>query len=700
VKRISIDTGGTFTDCLLLDESGTIRQFKSPTTPAALEEGVLNVIGRAALALGQSTEQLLAQVEFIIHGTTLASNLLLTGQGAKTGLITTKGFRDVIEIRRGMRPGDPSLFNQFIPPYHALVPRNLRLGVTERTLVDGSVLTPLDEDEVRTAATRLGGHQVESVAIGFLHSYANPTHERRAADICREVLPEAHVVLSHEILPIMREFERFSTTVVSAYVGPATERYVTSLERRLAERGFTGTLLMVTASGVVQSVTECLGQAVQLLGSGPAAAPSAANQVAKSIGQQHVISTDMGGTSFDLCLIKDGQIPATTESWFGEERVAIKVVDVHSIGAGGGSIAWCDPMGMLRVGPRSAGSDPGPACYGRGNDEPTVTDSDVFLGYLPTDELLGGQITLDKELARQALGRLGQKLDLTPAEAAQAILATVNEIMALSIREISTRRGHDLRDFALIVGGGAGPAHAVFLAQALGLSRVVVPRTAGLYSAFGMLVMDLGRDYVRAFLSSARLADPNAINALIDEMTAGATATMARMGMLPERVAYTRTADMRYVRQFHEVEIPLPDGPVTDATLTAAVASFNRRHEELYGFSVPDREVEFLALRLRATVSGLSLGLPTETSVGTDASEARKQSRLCWFGGQEMLTAIYDGAKLRSGHRVDGPAIVEEPSTTLVLPPGSHCEVHPSQNYVIDVEAPTGLESPGEPLAV
>ena len=373
--RACIDVGGTFTDCLVLDEQGNLQGFKSPTTPQDPSVGFLSSLEKAARSHKKSLSSFLAEVDLLIHGTTLATNTLINESGAKTGMITTKDFRDILEIRRGFKNIRTSMYNVFVPPYKPLVPRHLRLEVEERTVYSGEILMPLEEAQVETVSAQLKAKGVEAVAVCFLHSYANPQNEERATELAKKALDGAYVTASHEILPVWREYERFSTTVVSAYVGPVVERYLRALERRLKESGFRGSLLLMLSSGLVESVEYCIPRAVFLIGSGPAAAPAGALYLGQAVDHQNLLSIDMGGTSFDVGMIRQGEIPTTTESWVGDERVAIKMVDIHSAGAGGGSIAWIDSLGLLRVGPHSAGAEPGPACYGKGGEEPTVTDA-------------------------------------------------------------------------------------------------------------------------------------------------------------------------------------------------------------------------------------------------------------------------------------------------------------------------------------
>ena len=683
MKRVSIDVGGTFTDCLVLDEQGRLREFKSPTTPADPVIGVLDSLNKASSAFSQPLNSFLAQVEILIHGTTLAINTLLTGRGAKTGMITTENFRDVIEMRRGLRDQDVSMFDVFVPPYEPLVPRRWRIGVPERMRYTGEALVPLDEMAVREAVEKLKAEGVSSLAVCFLYSFVNSSHEKRAAEICREVLGADRVTTSHDILPVWREFERFSTTAVSAYVQPVVADYLGRLESRLNEERFGGSLLMMLANGLVQTVEQCRHRAVYLLGSGPAAAPSAALNLPAPLVGKDLISVDMGGTSFDICAIRRGEIPMTTESWVGNHRVAIKMVDVHSIGAGGGSIAWIDSLGLLRVGPQSAGADPGPACYGHGSTEPTVTDADLVLGYVPADYFLGGSISLSEESARHAIDSVAKQLDMTTEQAGQAIFETVNAHMADLITEVCTRRGLDVRDFTMVVGGGAGPVHAAFLADQLGIGTVFVPSVAALYSAFGMLSMDLGRDFARSHVSRVDKVDPDLVAGLYKDMEEQALSEFAPLGIGRDQINFTRTAEMRYIGQFHEVEVPISQENITASTLERAVETLHERHQDLYSFAMPWMPAQFLTFRLLATVARAPFELQRLASSGSGRNGTLKRTRRCLWKGQERETPVYDGDLMEAGAMIFGPAIIEEKTTTVVIPEGFTCLVDPYRNYVL-----------------
>ena len=681
-KRVCVDVGGTFTDCLVMDETGLLQKFKSSTTPSDPSKGFMDAMKKAARHYGVGVNEFLAQIEVLVHGTTLATNILLTGRGAKAGMLTTKNFRDIIELRRAMKPQDVSLYNLFIPPARPLIPRSSRIGIEERTLYDGKVMTPLNEQETADAVRQLKAEGVESIAVCFLHSYANAANERRAAEICGEIAPDVFVTTSHETLPVWREFERFNTTAVGAYVGPAVGRYLNSLERVLKESGFSGTLLMMLANGLVQNISECVRRPVFLLHSGPAAAPSGAVYLGRHLGDENLLSVDMGGTSFDVCLINKGEILTTTEHWESDQRVAIKMVDISSIGAGGGSIAKIDSLGLLRVGPESAGADPGPACYGRGDDA-TVTDANLVLGYVPADYFLGGEMILDAKASRRAMKPLADRLKLSEIDTAESIFRTVNANMATKITEVSTKRGYDVRDCVMIAGGGGGPIHAGFIADSLGIRKVVIPPVAALYSAFGMFAMDIGQDYARSFVGRANNIDLAALNRVFEEMEAEALASFRSHGVEAKDIVLKRTADLRYAGQFHEVEADVANGKLTQRDIDAAVAFFSRKHEEMYTFSMAWKAVEILTLRLKATTPKTPFALPEAGTGDTDPASALKRRRTCRFSGRDVDTPVYDGEKILARNVIPGPAIIEETTTTVVIPEAYVCSVDKYKNYVL-----------------
>lgn len=687
MKLLTIDVGGTFTDCLVLDESGQLQRFKASTTPEDPTQGFFAAVGKAAEHYGQTLEQFLSESEQIVHGTTLGTNILITERGAKVGMITTEGFRDIVEMRRGIRNLHGSMFDMFIEPYRPLVPRDLRIGVEERARHDGRMDTPLDEGALRDAARKLLDEGCTAIAICFLHSYANTENELKAKRIVQEMAPEAYVTASHEILPVFREFERFSTAVVSAYIGPAVTRYVRKLQSSLKERGFGGRLLMMLANGMMQVVDECVDRAVYLLNSGPAAAPSAATYLGALHKKSSLLSMDMGGTSFDVCVIKDGEIPTTTESWVGEHRVAIKMVNVPTVGAGGGSLARIDSLGLLRVGPQSAGADPGPAAYGIG-DEATVTDADLVLGYLSADNFLGGDITLDVKRSHDAVARVGAGLKMDVNQAAQAIFSTINTVMSDLITEVCTKEGRDVRDFTLVAGGGAGGIHAAAIARQLSIPMVIVPRVAALMSAFGMFAMDLGFEYARSCARREKQLDFDEIGGLYADMRRRARQDFARIGIPEAQLTFQPTVEMRYVGQYHEVEMDLPAEALNAENFQVLLQNFHAKYEKMYTYSMKWREAEFLTFRLKVTIPPRPMELTVEKKAAGNVEAARRGSRKCLFDGnpERTDTPAYDWDKMEPGHKITGPALVDDKNTTVLVLPGFTCEVDAYRNLLLRAE--------------
>jgi N-methylhydantoinase A len=678
--RVSVDIGGTFTDCVVEDERGP-RLYKTPTTPDDPPRGVLDVLERAAG--DEALADFLGRAERLVHGTTLATNVLLTKRGAKTGLLTTAGFRDVTEIRRGIRNLGTSMFDQFKAPYEPLVPRSRRIGLPERTLQTGEVERGLDEDAAQEAVERLLAEGCESIAVCFLHSYAAPDNELRAKQIVQRRSPETYVVASHQILPTLGEFERFSTTVVSAYVGPSASRYLSELERRLRDAGLRGSLLIMLSSALMQTVEECHERSVELLVSGPAAAPSAALSVAGESGHRDILEVDMGGTSFDMCVIRDGRIPTTREAWVGEERVATKMVDVGAIGAGGGSIAWIDSLGLLRVGPQSAGADPGPAAYGR-SDLPTVTDADLVLGYLPADYFLGGQLQLDIDRARVAISSVADPLGMEMEEAAEAIFDTVNGVMADAVTEACTKKGLDIRGFVMVAGGGAGGIHGAEMARRLGIPSVLCPPTAPVLSAMGMLTMDIGRELARAGVWDRTSVSAEQINAVFAQLTDEQRAAFGRTGIEPELIRYQRSLAMRYLGQFHEITVELPEHDLDEAERAALETRFHQRYEDLYGYSLPWRSVEVLECHLRGSVpqpAAAQVSEPSHEAPSLAAAESGERS--CRIGGARRDVPVFRRELLSDGLGFAGPALIDSSTTTVFVPEAFSAAVDATGNLIL-----------------
>ena len=682
--QLTIDVGGTFTDCLVLEESGQLHRFKASTTPEDPTRGFFDAAAKAARHYGQTLEEFLGGVEQIVHGTTLGTNILITERGAKVGLLTTKGFRDSVEMRRGIKNLHGSMFDVFIPPYKPLVPRYLRLGVEERTLYNGTLLTPLNEGDLRAKAQKLLDDGCSAIAICFLHSYANGANELKAKHLVQQMAPDVYVTTSHEIMPVWREFERFSTAVVSAYIGPAVTRYARKLQSGLKDHGFRGRLLMMLANGLVQAVDECVDRAVYLLNSGPAAAPSAAVYLGGLHQQNNLLSVDMGGTSFDVCVVKNGEVPTTTESWVGEHRVAIKMVDVPSVGAGGGSLAWVDTLGLLRTGPQSAGADPGPAAYGKG-EQAAVTDADLVLGYIPADYFLGGDIKLDAERSHQAVARVGGKLEMDVHQTAQAMYTTINTVMANLITEVCTKQGHDVRDFTMVAGGGAGGIHAAAIARQLSIPMVIVPHVAALMSAFGMFAKELGLEYARSCFRTQSQLNFSEVGALYEDMHRKAREDFARISIPASQMSFQRTVEMRYVGQFHDVEIDLPAKDLDAENLKTLLHRFHAKYEKMYTYSMSWRAAEFHTFRLKVTATRKTVNLAANARAASAVEAARRGSRMCLIDGnaKRVQTPVYDWDRLAPGHLLAGPALVDDKTTTVLVLPGFSCEVDAYRNLLL-----------------
>ncbi|MCF8095319.1 MAG: hydantoinase/oxoprolinase family protein [Desulfobacteraceae bacterium] len=684
--KVCVDTGGTFTDCVVLDDQGRKEEFKSPSTPEDFSIGVVNSISDAASAFSLTDEQFLDQTELIIHGTTAATNAVVTKNVAKTALIGTKGFRDVIEIRRSSKIETHSMYEAFIPPYEPLVPRYLRFGVNEKTKSSGEITKGINEDEILEIIEQLKKEQIEAVAVCFINSFANPENEKTVATILEKHLDNVFVSCSSEILPKIGEYERTSTCVINASLGPVIKKYLTRLETKLKNQGFQGQLLVMQANQYAQSVSAVIRKPAYLVGSGPAAAPAGSAYLGKFIGEENIVTADMGGTTLDSGMLSRGGVILKSGMWLNDDRLGIKVVEVSSIGAGGGSIAWFDSLGLLRIGPKSAGAEPGPVCYGRGGTEPTVTDAAVILGYVPDDYFWGGKYKLDKEGARNSIKKIADKLGLGVEETAQAIFTTVSSTMADGITEITTRRGHDVRDFSLLVCGGAGAMCGAFMGGLLNTKNIIVPKFAASFCAWSMFCMDVGRDYIRTYFSNLDEADEDEINRLYQEMIDEALAEFSVLNVSRENLSLVKSVDLRYSGQFHEIELTLPSSDISKQDLINLKDDFHRKHNDLFTFSLPNVDIETRNLRLIATVKSDVSDLPEIEKTTGKAEAYEKRRRQCFFEGKFMDTPIYDGPLLKAGTCIKGHAIIEEPTTTVVIPPDFTCNVDQYGNYILNKE--------------
>jgi N-methylhydantoinase A len=689
-SRIGVDIGGTFTDLVWVDEAtGAVRVGKLLTTPKdpsqAVEEGVVTLLHEAGAGA--------AAVRALIHGTTLATNALIERKGARVGLLATAGFRDAVEIGR---EGRYDMYDLFIDPPVPLVPRQLRVEVTERVLADGSVLRPLDPVQARAAISELGALGVEAIAICLLHAYRNPVHERALAALCAEILPGVPVSCSSDVVPEIREYERTSTTTANVYVMPLMARYLDDLERKLQELGVPGRLYVMMSAGGIATPETAKRVPIRLVESGPAAGALAAARSARQVGLDRLLSFDMGGTTAKACVIDRGEPLLAREFEVARADrfkkgsglpIRVPVVELIEIGAGGGSVARVDRMGLLKVGPDSAGADPGPACYGAGGQEPTVTDADLLLGYLDADFFLGGRMRLDVEAARRAIEtRVAQPMGLSVTEAAWGIHRVVNENMAAAARVHGIERGKDLRGYPLFAFGGAGPVHAWQVGQILRVPRVFVPHGAGALSAYGLLAAPLAFDFVRTAPQRLTAADWELINRLFQDMEAEGRRILRGAGVPDAEVTVRRSAEMRYFGQGHEVDVEIPTGILTEASLAPITSSFETAYRLLY--SRTPMGVPLEALNWRAVISGPSPDLTITSGLETGAATVPtpKKHRAAYFpeAGGYVETPVYDRYRLDPSARFAGPAIVEERESTTVIGPGARISVDAHRNLVAE----------------
>jgi N-methylhydantoinase A len=681
--KVCIDTGGTFTDCVVLDGQNKLHEFKSPTTPWDFSEGVLNTIVDAAAHFGNSLADFLKQTEWIVHGTSVSTNALVQRKLARTALITSRGFRDIIEMRRSLKIETKSMYDAYIPPYEPIIPRYLRFTVAEKTKASGEIITPVDEAELLEVVGKIKKHDIEAVAICFINSYSNMDNELKAGEICQKALPGVFVSCSSVLLPKMGEYERESTCVINASVGPIVDKYLTMLEAKLREAGFENQLLIVQANQFVQSVGAIVAKPVYLTGSGPAAGPAGAAYLGASIGEDNFLIGDMGGTTWDASLVKDRQVSLKVGDWLGDDRLGIKVADVVSIGAGGGSIGWIDSLGLLQVGPQSASANPGPACYGQGGTEPTVTDAAVILGYINTDNFNGGKLRLQVDPAKQAMSKIAGTLNMSIEEAAQAMFNTVNHNMADAISEISTRKGYDVRDFNLLAIGGGGPLCGAFVGNILGMKKTIVPRYSSSFCAWSMFFLDIGRDYVRSYFTKSDRVDLGTINKLFADMAAEALKDVEAFNVTLADMVFEKSVEMRYQGQYHVLEVKLPVHEITDTDLRDVEERFHALHEELFTFSLRWVPMEMINVRLTAKIKSTKLPIAKVPMSSADPAKALVRMNDCYFDAVCSATPVYDGLKLEAGNVIRGSAIIQEPTATTVIPANTVCKVDAYGNYII-----------------
>lgn len=677
--RVGIDSGGTFTDlCLFEEETGRIEVWKLSSTPDDPSRAIAEGVREAMVRLGGRV----SDIAYLGHGTTVATNALIQHRGARTGLVTTRGFRDLLEIGRQKRP---DLYDLQVEKPPVLVARDLRLEVPERLRHDGTVETALDEAAVREAAQALKQAGVEAVAVCFLYGFIAPAHEAAARRILAEELPEAFLTASHAVAPEFREYERLSTAVVNSYLGPVMQRYLRRLAERLVTLGLAVPPYLTQSNGGIIGLDAAAAMPVRMVLSGPSTGLVGAQAIGRLAGFPDLITFDMGGTSTDVALLPGGEPGLSAEAVVHGYPIKAPMLDIHTVGAGGGSIAYRDGGGLLKVGPRSAGASPGPACYGGGNSEPTVTDANVMLGLQHPTHLLGGRLAVRRELAVAAVERLAAGLGLAPMAAAEGILAVVTANMAKAIRVISVQRGHDPRDYTLMAFGGAGPLHAARLARELEIRRVLVPRSPGILCAMGLLLTDLRADFAATRI--VPLDDGLAVMAeAFARLEAEAEAWFAVQQVPVAARKLHRRVDLRYAGQNHELPVDLPPGPIGPASAAALAEGFAAAHRRAYGFLIETEPVQLVTYRLEATGTVPKAALPARPPAGSAAGAARTGTREAWLPGEGGAIAlpVYARDALAPGNRIEGPAIIEQmDSTTLVLP-GMTATVDAFENILLE----------------
>lgn len=685
--KIGIDVGGTFTDIVLQDEIGKLIHGKVPSRPGNEAEAVIAALALIAEKAGLDLSGLLQATDVINFGTTVATNAMLQNRGVRTAMLTTRGFRDVLELRRGYKE---VLFDIKLQAPVPIVAREWRIPITERIGPYGEVQEIISNSEVEAAAKRISKEKIESVAICFLNSQINSNHERQAASILEAICPDVDIHLSSSVLPKIREYERFSTTVVNAYLSPLLRHYLDRLMSELRRHGFDNQLLVMQSNGGTAAPEHAGKLACAALLSGPAGGVAAAARIGLACGAPNVIGVDMGGTSYDVSLIRGGAPETRTESWFNRNFVGIPMLGIHTIGAGGGSIAWVDDGGALRVGPQSAGARPGPACYGWGGTDPTATDVFVHLGYLNPKFFLGGEMQLQTELASDAIRtKIAHKFGMNVTEAAFSIFRILNNHLSNGIRYVSVAEGHDPREFALMSFGGAGSLTACLQARDLGIRRVLVPKMASVFCAFGELLADLRVSQIHSQSGRFETIPTGRIERELSTLADEARSILAKLPDVKE-IAIERTAELRYAGQVHELATHMPNSDDFGEDLRQTAVAFHKLHKQRYAFEMPDKPLEIIAIR-QDVVGRRHWELPQHQEVDfPDASAAIKGWREVCFpdveGFQWLNTPIYDGAKIQPGHVIQGPAVIEEVDTTIALQPKDVMTLNRFQVYEIDIE--------------
>ena len=688
MKLVGVDVGGTFTDVIFADtESGRTEIHKVPTTPDDPSDGVSTAIR----GLCERHSIAPTEINHLLHGTTIATNAILQHDGAKTGMITTRNYRDILHIGRHQRPEHYSIMQEVPWQDRVLVRRQHRLTASERIAPPtGQVLTELDEDEVRTAIQALKNADVESIAVCFLFSYLNPVHENRARELIEEEYPECFVTTSSSVSPQFREFERFTTATMNAFIGPKVRDYVNHLATRIGDDGIQADLHVMSSNGGVATAKMVSDRPVMTLLSGPAAGVLGGAWTGELSNRTKLITFDMGGTSADIGIVSDGTFAQASarDTWIAGYPLLVSMIDIHTIGAGGGSIAYADPGGGFRVGPRSAGAIPGPAAYGRGGKQPTVTDANVVLGRLDKDYFLGGEMSLDDSAAQQAITGLATELGLGVPDTADGILTLVTANMANAIRSRTVQKGIDPREFALIAFGGAGPLHAVDVARELGMSEVIIPPYPGITSAVGLLTTDLKYDTIRTEFQVSDEIDLQRLNSDLEAMEEELTDQFLNDGLTESAISFQRSGDLRYVGQGYELRITFADGLLNDDSLQGIFDQFHIQHRAEYGHDFPDSAIEIVNARVTGIGQMPKISQPEDLNSGTQESALMK-SGSCMFRVdnhlEEFETMFYQREKLPLEHSIAGPAIIIQQDSTTVVPPNNQFVSDKAGNMIISI---------------
>ncbi len=684
--KIGIDVGGTFTDFFVVLEGRAPIIHKVLTTTK--DPSIAFVQGLEEIAAGMNpslpVEEFARSLDTIVHGTTVTTNATLTGGGALTGLLTTEGVRDALEMRRGIREEQ---YNNRYTNVKPLVPRYLRMGVKGRLDGRGNELTPLNLDDVRDAIGTFKAEHVEAVAICFMNAFADPSQEKQAAELVRSEMPGAYLTVSSDLLPSIRFYDRVSSTVLNSYVGPILSSYLERLQGRLRDIAFPGVLLIMQSNGGVMSPELARDKASLTLLSGPAAGPGAGQVFARLHGKGDCITIDMGGTSFDAALVNESPVVAN-EGEINRYRIALPMLDIHTIGSGGGSIGWIDEGGLLRMGPHNAGADPGPACYGKGGTEPACTDADLVLDYLDADFFAGGKIRLHRDAAEKAISdRIAQPMGLSLQEAAAGMYRIISGNMARGVREVTIKRGFDPREFPMVVAGGAGGLHACMIGEELGIPLMIVPRESSIFCAAGMLRSDLMHDFVRTFVANLDTLDWRQLERLVSDMMARGEAMLVEEKIPEERRGFTVKFDCRYIKQYHEVSFPISLQDLRNENLAPIARAFHDEHNRLFGYELEARgtPIELINVRVQALGTTDKPQFAEEVYAGADASAALKGEREIYLTDARAFRTVqvYDGHAARFGHRFTGPALIEQVNSTLFLSPAFDCVCDSYGSYAV-----------------